>query len=71
MADGLRDAAAAERVYCSRRSGWHWGMRNYGHEHRKTCQRMRKGGYWGDSEGSQNRAWQRRSFGAGGRPVEN
>jgi len=65
--DGLLDRGEIEPVHYSRRYGWHCGMRNYGHEHRETCQRRREGGYSGHSDG----AWRRRPFGAGGRPVEN
>ncbi len=62
----LLDKGVIEAVHYGR-YGWHCGMRNYGHEHRETCQRTRGGGYWGNSDG----AWRRRPFGAGGRPVEN
>jgi hypothetical protein len=65
---GLSIGAVVQPVHYSRLYGWHCGMRNYDHRHKKTCQWSR-GGYWGDSEGY--RAWRRRSFGAGGRPLEN
>ena len=71
VADSLLPESLVEPVHYSRRYGWHCGMRNYDHEHRETCQRMRERGYWGSSEGSQYGAWRRRLFGAGGRPVEN
>jgi hypothetical protein len=63
---GLSIGAVVRPVHYSRLYGWHCGMRT--HRHKKTCGWSR-GGYWGDSEEYQ--AWRRRSFGAGGRPVEN
>jgi hypothetical protein len=71
VADAGRDKGFVEHVHYSRRYGWHCGMRNYGYEHRKTCQWTREGGYWGGSEESRYGAWRRRLFGVGGRPVEN
>ena len=70
VAAGGRDKGVVEPVHYSGRYGWHCGMRNYGHEHRDACQCRREGGYWSDSDRSRYGAWQRRLFGAGGRPVE-
>jgi hypothetical protein len=71
VADSLVDKGVIELVHFSRRYGWHCGMRKYDHEHRETCQRTREHRYWGDSEGSRYGGWRRRSFGPGGRAIEN
>ena len=39
VAESLIDKGFIEPVHYSSRYGWHCGMRNYGHEHRKSCQR--------------------------------
>ena len=70
VADSVLERSVVEPVHYSGRHGWHWGIRNYDHEHRETCTRTREGGYWGDSDASRYKAWRRRLFGAGGRPVE-
>ena len=64
----VANSAIVQPVHYSKLYGWHCGMRNYDHRHKETCQWSR-GGYWDDSE--EYRAWRRRSFGAGGRPLEN
>lgn len=64
---GLSTDAVVQPAHYSRLYGWHCGMRNYDHRHKKACQRSR-GGYGGDGE---DRASRRRSFGVGGRPLEN
>src|SRR5262245_4747744 len=71
VAESMLAQGVIELVYYSRRYGWHCGMLSYHHEHRATCQRMREGGYWDDSDRSRYGASRRRSFGTGGRPVEN
>jgi hypothetical protein len=71
LAGSLRGKAAAESVHYDRRYGWRCGMQNYGHEYRKICWRIKESGRWSDNEGKGSWSWQRRSFGAGGRPVEN
>src|SRR5262245_11579302 len=65
---GLSIGHVVQPVHYSRLYGWHCGMRTYDHKYKKTCQWWR-GGYWDD--GDEYRAWRRRSFGAGGRPLEN
>ena len=57
VADSLLEKSVVEPVHYSRRYGWHCGIWAYGHRHKEAYQ--------------QTRDWQRRLFGAGGRPAEN